>query len=58
MKIAIGYEKESGNIITIKEYTPIDSKGEVSHFLAELEIIKNDLLEIWEEINNNEWDQN
>jgi hypothetical protein len=48
MRIAIATDQEKKNIIAIKEYTPIYSKGEVAHFLAELESIKLDLLEIWE----------
>lgn len=50
MKIMIGTDQENKNIITIKEYDPVYSKGEVAHFLAELEIIKLDLLEIWEKV--------
>jgi len=42
--------KES-NIYVAKNYTDIKDIGEVCHFLAELEIIKNDLLEIFEEMN-------
>lgn len=48
MKIAVATDQSNKNIITIKEYVPIYSKGEVAHFLAELESIKLDLLEIWE----------
>jgi hypothetical protein len=48
MKIAIATDQKNKNIIAIKEYEPIYSKGEVAHFLAELESIKKDLLEIWE----------
>lgn len=48
MKIAIGTDQDNNRIITIKEYKPIYSKGEVAHFIAELESIKLDLLEIWE----------
>ena len=50
MKIAIGTDEKNKNIVTIKEYDPILSKGEVAHFLAELELIKLDLLKIWEEV--------
>lgn len=49
MKIAL--VRKDGNIIAIKDYSDIDSKGEVSHMITELELIKLDLLEIWEEIN-------
>lgn len=50
MRIAIATEKEKGNIITVKEYEPIFSKGEVAHFLAEIEIIKQELLELWKDV--------
>lgn len=49
MKIAIITDEETKNIATIKELIP-KTKGEVAHFLAELEIIKLDLLELWEEV--------
>lgn len=47
MRIAISINQDKTKIGTIKEYEPIDSKGEVAHFLAEIETIKQDLLEIW-----------
>jgi hypothetical protein len=48
MKIAI-VNQGNGNIVSVKEYEPIESRGEIAHFLAELESIKLDLLELWEE---------
>ena len=51
MKIAI-VNNEQGGIVAIKEYEPIESRGEVAHFLAELESIRLDLMEIWEEMDN------
>lgn len=48
MKIAIGTDEKNKKIIALKEFEPIYSKGEVSHFLAEIESIKKELLEIWE----------
>lgn len=50
MRIAIATDETNNNIATVKEYAPVHSKGEVAHFLAELELIKIDLLDIWEEI--------
>lgn len=50
MRIAIATDDVNKNIATIKEYEPIYSKGEVAHFIAELETIKLDLLEIWEDV--------
>lgn len=46
MKIFIGRDGE--NIVTNKDFTDIKDIGEISHFIAELEIIKQDLLELWE----------
>lgn len=50
MKIAIATNEKNKNITTLKEYEPIYTKGEVAHFLAELEIIKLELLDLWEEV--------
>lgn len=50
MRIAIATDPKTKAIATIKEYEPVYTKGEVAHFLAELEIIKLDLLEIWEKV--------
>ena len=50
MRIAI-FNNKDGNIATIKEYEP-ESRGEIAHFLAEIESIKFDLLELWEEYEN------
>ena len=47
MRIAIG--RKGDEIITIKEYIDIKDKGEIAHFISELELIKLDLLEIWEQ---------
>lgn len=52
MKIAIVREGE--NIAAIKDYSDIKDKGEVSHMIVELELIKLDLLEIWEKISEEE----
>lgn len=43
-----------GNIITVKDYEDIRDKGEVAHMIAELENIKLDLLEIWNDLNEQE----
>ena len=48
----IGITTNGDNIICIKDYSNIDQKGQISHFLAELELIKFDLLELWREWNN------
>lgn len=44
--------RKDDNIIAIKDYSDIESKGEVSHIIAELELIKLDLLEIFDELNS------
>lgn len=48
MKIAIF--RKGDTITTIKDYLDIGDKGEVAHMICELESIKLDLLEIWEEM--------
>ena len=48
MRIAIANDGK-GNIVTVKELINPEGKGEISHFLADLEIIKLELLEMWEE---------
>ena len=37
------------DIFCNKNYTNIKDKGEISHILMELEFIKQDLMELWEE---------
>lgn len=49
MRIAIA--REGDNVITVKEYDDVLDTGEIAHFLAELEIIKFDLLQLFEEAN-------
>ena len=48
MRILIA-NKGDGNIVTIAELLNPESSGEIAHFLAELERLKLDLLELWEE---------
>ncbi len=50
MKIAIA--RNGDDIICVKEYADIKDKGEISHFIAELELIKKELLELWDEFND------
>ena len=40
---------EDGNIVVMRDYTSIHSRGEISHMIAEIENIKLDLLSMWEE---------
>lgn len=55
MRIALATDEKSKNIATIKEYEPLHTKGEVAHFLAEIEIIKQELLDIWKEVQH--WEE-
>ena len=38
------------NIVVIKDFTSPEERGEVAHFLAELEVLKKELLILWEEM--------
>ena len=49
MKIAIG--RRGKDIVAVKDYADIQGRGEIAHFIAELESIKKDLLELWEQHN-------
>lgn len=49
--------RQGKNIVAIKDYGDIDQKGEVAHIIAELESIKLDLIEIWDNINNPEYEE-
>ncbi|MFW9928647.1 MAG: hypothetical protein ACFFD1_04585 [Candidatus Thorarchaeota archaeon] len=49
MKIAIAVSDNEKNIAVVKDYTNITDKGQISHFLMELEFIKQDLLQLWAE---------
>ena len=52
MRILIARNGE--DIVCVKEYVDVKDKGEIAHFIAELGIIKQDLLEMWDEWNGNE----
>jgi len=43
----IGIVREGDNIATIKDYSYINDKGEISHFLSEIEVIKHELINLW-----------
>lgn len=55
MKIAIA--RKGNDIATMKDYTNIDGKGEISHFLIELRIIEKDLIDLWEEWHNEDLEE-
>ena len=50
MKIGIA-TRDDDRITTIRDYTNIKDKGQISHFIAELKLIETDLLKLWEEWN-------
>ena len=50
MKIGIATDEENRNITTMVDISNPKTKGEVAHYLAELEIIKKDLLQLWKDI--------
>lgn len=48
MKVLIQMLEDRKNIYTERDFRDINDRGEVAHFICELESIKSDLLEIWE----------
>ena len=46
MKLAI--QREGNNIVTFKKFDDCEGRGEAGHFIAQLEIIKAELLELWD----------
>lgn len=42
-------KRVGGSVSVIADFSDIDSRGEVAHFITELEIIKQRLLKLWEE---------
>jgi len=48
MKIVLATDEETKTIMKVTDFTPIKTKGEISHFIAELELIKLDLLTLWD----------
>ncbi len=48
MRVVIAREGE--NIVTAKDYNNVIDRGEISHFLAEIEVIKFELLEMFIEL--------
>ena len=47
MRIAI--KREGDNIVVAKDFDDIDDRGEIAQFICELDIIRNDLLKLWED---------
>jgi len=51
MKLAIA--RKGNNIITLKNYTDVKDSIEVARFLIEIEIMKEELLELWKKMSKN-----
>jgi len=47
MKICI--ERQGGTIVTLKDLKDVDDRGEIAHIICELESLKQELLEEWED---------
>lgn len=45
-------KRHEGNIIKATDFTDIEGRGEIAHIICELELIKNQLLELWNEEGN------
>lgn len=56
MKLLIARDPKNNLITTIKEFQDINDSGEIAHFITELEIIKLELIELWEEYHENQTD--
>ena len=52
MRIAI--QRSGDDIVAVHDYSDIKDSGEIAHILAELETIKQDLLELWQENTNHD----
>jgi len=42
--------KDDERIVTFKQFDDYEDSGEIAHFLAELEIAKKELLELWKSV--------
>jgi hypothetical protein len=49
MRLMIVTNKETNNIACVKEFDDVESRGELAHFICELEKAKQELLELWED---------
>lgn len=52
MKMKLQMFRKGENIVSNKDFTDIKDSGEIAHFIVELEIIKQELLEIWGKYEN------
>ena len=54
MRIEISTTADEKNIYVDKEYVDVKDKGQVAQFIVELEFIKQELLEMWLEMSEDE----
>lgn len=47
MKVCI--EMQGKNVVTFKDLENVSDRGEIAHFICELEAIRHELLNIWED---------
>jgi len=47
MRIAI--KREGANIVTARDFDDVEDRGEIAHFICELDVIRGELLKLWEE---------
>ena len=45
--------RDGENILTFKDFENYKDKGEISHFIVELELARMELLGLWEDIEDN-----
>lgn len=55
MRLLIERLGDGETIATVKDFKDIKHRGEISHILAELEIIKGQLLNLWVNFDNEEY---
>ena len=56
LKLQIYMMPDGKNICTESDFTDAKDSGEIAHFIAELERIKLDLIAMWEEYKEGEWE--
>ena len=50
MRVGIVLNREDDRIITIRELDDCPDRASIAHFMAELDLMKLDLLTIWDEM--------
>lgn len=49
MKIAIARSDDGKSIAVVKDFDDIQDRGEIAHIICELETIKIEMIELWDE---------